>query len=92
MMRISLVKISLVFKILAGAAGRVAQYSIYFVCVITLLIRHSLRGRMCKELLFLTIILMLYSLFTLLEKQGSCSIVVYPLLYFAHVGYLALTI
>ena len=47
---------------------------------------------MCKELLFLTIILMLYSLFTLLEKQGSCSIVVYALLYFAHVGYLALTI
>ena len=35
---------------------------------------------------------MLYSQFTLLEKQGSCSIVVYALLYFAHVGYLALTI
>ena len=47
---------------------------------------------MCKELLFLTFILMLYSQFTLLEKQGSCSIVVYALLYFVHVGYLALTI
>ena len=35
---------------------------------------------------------MLYSQFTLLEKQGSCSIVVYALLYFAHVGYLAVTI
>ena len=35
---------------------------------------------------------MLYSQFTLLEKQGSCSIVVYALIYFAHVGYLALTI
>ena len=47
---------------------------------------------MCKELLFLTIILMLYSQFTLLEKQGSCSIFIYALIYLAHVGYLAFTI
>ena len=84
--------ISLVLQILAGEAGHVAHDSIYFVCVITLLIRHSLRGKMCNELLFLTVILMLYSQLALLDKQRSCSIVAYALPYFAHVGYLALTL